>query len=194
MEKRIPIFRKAVPDAPPAPPANASQKVQPTERAAPPLVWMRELAATNIELLMDLYVQGWSFQRMATMLEEKFPDLAISPSRLRNAVLENARGRELYSAAMVDRSHMLVESALDDAYNAAKTGDSGGFKTAATIKMQVAAKLNAADYGEKSSVTLKGTGKDGAIKHENVESVPDSILEAIAAGRIKTADESQVKH
>ncbi len=193
MTERRAIFSRAVPAAAPAQPATAQKPVQLSERAVPPLTWIRELAHTNADLLMDLYVQGWSFQRMAQELETKFPEVAISPSRLRNAVLESQRGRELYAAAMVDRSHMLVEAALDAADKAARTGDSGGFRTAADIRLKVAAKLNPKEYGEKSSVMLHGTGKDGAIKTEHVEQASDAALEAIVAQHMK-AGAAAVKH
>lgn len=193
MTDRKAIFTRAVPERAPAPPASSTKQVQLTERATPPLAWIRELAATNADMLMDLYVQGWSFRGMAEMLETKFPDLSISPSRLRNAVLESQRGRELYAAAMVDRSHMLVEAALDAADKAAKTGDSGGFRTAADIRLKVAAKLNPKEYGEKSSVMLHGTGKDGAIKTEHSEAMSDAALEAVVAQAMK-GGQAATKH
>lgn len=184
---RKPIFAKAVAAPPPAPPANAQQPVQFTERANPPLAWIREFVAANIELLMDLFVQGWSFKKMAAELEKKFPDLAISPSRLRAAILNSPRGVELYQQALIDRSHMLVDSALEDAENAARTGDSSGYRTAATIKMKIAGQLNP-EYAERSSVLLHGTGKGGAIKTEAVvEELDDAALHAIAAGAIQKA-------
>lgn len=193
MERKA-IFTKAVPEQPVEQASSKKPVSLNKARATPPLVWIRELAATNIELLMDLYVQGQSMHAIALLLEEAFPAISISPSRLRAAILECPRGRELWAQSMIDRSHMLIEGALDAADKAAQTGDSGGYRTAADIRMKIAAKLNQREYGEKQSLLLHGTGKDGAIKTETQpEAMTDEALMRVIAAQ-REAHPAPTKH
>jgi hypothetical protein len=56
----------------------------------------------------------------------------------------------------IERAHNLVDAALDYGRSAAAIGDSSGLKVAIDVNLKVAAKLNAAAYGDKSKVELTG--------------------------------------
>jgi hypothetical protein len=104
--------------------------------------------------VFDRYVWGESFQAIADSLS-----FQIQGWKLRQILMDSDETRDRYSLIGIERAHNLVDAALDYGRRAAAIGDSSGLKVAIDTNLKVAAKLHAAEYGDKSKVEL--TGKDG---------------------------------
>ena len=104
--------------------------------------------------VFDRYVWGESFQAIADSLS-----FQIQGWKLRQILMDSDETRDRYTMIGIERAHNLVDAALDYGRRAAAIGDSSGLKVAIDTNLKVAAKLHAAEYGDKSKVEL--TGKDG---------------------------------
>lgn len=130
------------------------------------------------EDVFDRYVWGESFQSIADSLPFKVPGW-----KLRQILMDSEETKDQYAMAGIERAHNLVDAALDYGRTAAAIGDASGLKTAIDVNLKVAAKLNAAAYGDKSKVEL--TGKDGGpVK---LLALTDEELLKIAAQGVKEA-------
>lgn len=106
------------------------------------------------EHVFDEYVFGKSFQQIADELPFK-----IAGWKLRQILMDSEETSEQYAMAGIERAHNLIDASIDYGRKAAAIGDSSGLKVAIDVNLKVAAKLNAADYGDKSKLEL--TGKNG---------------------------------
>jgi hypothetical protein len=115
----------------------------------------RQLARVRAvaEELFDRYIRGERFYDLAA---ELLPDVPLT--RLRYLLSVHDDLIEGWSAAVLERSHYMIEENLAHAKMAAAVGDPAGLRVAIDTHFKMAAKLNA-DYGDKSKVEL--TGKDG---------------------------------
>lgn len=104
--------------------------------------------------VFDRYAWGESFQQIADTL-----DFDVQGWKLRNVLMNSDETKDRYATVGIERAHNLVDAALDYARKAASIGDAAGLRVAVDTNLKVAAKLNAADYGDKSKLEL--TGKDG---------------------------------
>lgn len=103
--------------------------------------------------VFDRYVSGESFHSIATSLP-----FHVQGWKLRQVLMDGQETADRYAMAGIERSHFLVDQALDHAKSAAALGDASGLKAAIDTNLKVAAKLNSA-YSDKSKVEL--TGNDG---------------------------------
>jgi hypothetical protein len=131
--------------------------------------------------VFDRYVWGESFQAIADSL-----DFKIAGWKLRQIVMDSEETKERYTMIGIERAHNLVDAALDYGRSAAAIGDSSGLKVAIDVNLKVAAKLNAAAYGDKSKVELTGAN-GGPVK---LLAMTDEQLLEIAA---KAAAQEQAK-
>jgi len=131
--------------------------------------------------VFDRYVWGESFQAIADSL-----DFKIAGWKLRQIVMDSEETSERYTMIGIERAHNLVDAALDYGRTAAAIGDSSGLKVAIDVNLKVAAKLNAAAYGDKSKVELTGAN-GGPVK---LLAMTDEQLLEIAA---KAAAQEQAK-
>ena len=119
------------------------------------------------EVVFDRYVWGESFQSIADSLP-----FTIAGWKLRQILMDSDETKEQYAMAGIERAHNLVDAALDYGRKAAAIGDAAGLRVAVDTNLKVAAKLNAAAYGDKTKV--EHTGKDGNA----IEIVADLSLTA----------------
>jgi hypothetical protein len=118
---------------------------------------MRQLEQDVLDVsdeVFNRWVWGESFQAIADTLPFK-----IAGWKLRSILMEHETTAEQYKTIGILRAHNLVDAAIDYGRQAAAIGDSAGLKVAIDTNLKVAAKLHAADYGDKSKVEL--TGKNG---------------------------------
>lgn len=115
---------------------------------------LREDVIKVADQVMDRYIAGDSFNKIAEELPFKIPAW-----RLRTILAELPETAEAYKNVAVQRAHNLVEAAVSNAHVAALIGDAAGYRVANDTYLKVAAKLAPAEYGEKSKLEL--TGKDG---------------------------------
>lgn len=108
--------------------------------------------------VFDRFVAGQSFQQIADELQ-----LGIPGWKLRKIVVDTPDLAELFADMNSIRAHNLVDAAVDFARQAAAIGDAAGLRVAIDTNLKVAAKLAAAEYGDKQKVEL--TGKDGSALH-----------------------------
>lgn len=106
------------------------------------------------EEVFDRYVWGESFQEIADSLP-----FAVAGWKLRQILCDSEETAEQYTMLAILRSHNLVDAALDYGRKAAAIGDAAGLRAAIDVNLKVAAKLNAAAYGDKSKV--EHTGANG---------------------------------
>lgn len=129
--------------------------------------------------VFDRYVWGESFQAIAETLPFK-----VQGWKLREILMTEEDTRETYANANILRSHNLVDGTLDLGRLAAAIGSESGLKVAIDTRFKVAAKLNPAEYGEKSKV--EHTGQNGGpIK---LLALTDEELLKIAAQGMKEQD------
>lgn len=128
------------------------------------------------DTVFDRYVWGESFQAIADTLPFK-----IQGWRLRQILMDSKETSERYATVGIERAHNLVDAALDYGRQAAAIGDASGLKVAIDTNLKVAAKLNAADYGDKSKVELTGEN-GGPVK---LLAMTDEELMKIAAQGLK---------
>ena len=131
------------------------------------------------EHVFDRYVSNESFAEIAKSLP-----FEIAGWKLRQILMESEETAEQYAMAGIERAHFLVDQALEHGKSAAAIGDSSGLKTAIDVNLKVAAKLNAADYGDKTKVEHTGQG-GGPIK---LLALTDEELLKIAAQGVKEQD------
>jgi hypothetical protein len=103
--------------------------------------------------LFDRYIRGERFYDLAA---ELVPGVPLP--RVRYLLSNDDDLSEGWSAAVIERSHYMIEENLTHAKMAAAVGDPAGLRVAIDTHFKMAAKLNA-QYDEKSKVEL--TGKDG---------------------------------
>lgn len=125
--------------------------------------------------VFDRYVAGESFHAIATSLP-----FEIQGWKLRQILLESDETSGRYAMAGIERSHFLIDQALDHAKSAAAIGDAAGLKAAIDTNLKIAAKLNAA-YNDKATVEHIGQG-GGPIK---LLAMTDAELLKIAAQGMK---------
>jgi hypothetical protein len=106
------------------------------------------------EEVFDRYVWGESFQEIADSMP-----FAIAGWKLRQILMDSDETSEQYAMAGIERAHNLVDAALQYGRRAAAIGDASGLKAAIDVNLKVAAKLNAAAYGDKTKV--EHTGANG---------------------------------
>jgi hypothetical protein len=100
--------------------------------------------------VFDRYVEGESFQTIAAS-----QPFAVQGWKLRQVLMDDQTTADRYATAGIERSHFLVDQALDHAKSAAALGDASGLKAAIDTNLKVAAKLNTF-YSDKSKVELTG--------------------------------------
>lgn len=103
--------------------------------------------------IFDRFVAGESYQAIADSLR-----LGMPGWRLRQILRSGTDTAERYEDALLQRSHFLVEQALEFGRQAAAIGDAAGLRTAIDVNLKVAAKINVA-YSDKAAIEL--TGKNG---------------------------------
>lgn len=126
--------------------------------------------------VFDRYVWGESFQAIADSLP-----FEIQGWKLRQILMDSTETGERYATVGIERAHNLVDAALDYGRRAAAIGDSSGLKVAIDTNLKIAAKLNAAEYGDKSKLELTGEG-GGPVK---LLAMTDEELMKIAAQGLK---------
>ena len=104
--------------------------------------------------VFDRYVWGESFQSIADTLMFK-----ISGWKLRDILMNHPDTAPTYTNIGIHRAHNLVDASIDYGRRAAAIGDPAGLRTAIDTNLKVAAKLHAAEYGDRTKMEL--TGKDG---------------------------------
>jgi hypothetical protein len=104
--------------------------------------------------MFDRYIRGERFYDLAA---ELVPGVPLP--RVRYLISVNDDLQEAWAAATLERSHYMIEENLTHAKMAAAVGDPAGYRVAIDTHFKMAAKLNAATYGDTSKVEL--TGKDG---------------------------------
>jgi hypothetical protein len=128
--------------------------------------------------VFDRYVEGESFHTIAAS-----QPFAVHGWKLRQVLMEDQTTADRYATSGIERSHFLVDQALDHAKSAAAIGDASGLKAAIDTNLKVAAKLNTF-YSDKSKVEL--TGHDGGpVK---LLAMTDEQLLKIAAQASKEQD------
>lgn len=134
----------------------------------------KSLIEAKFDAAMQLWVRGFSFERIAAELYEG----KISAARLNEMITKSNDFSDRYAAAKLERAQALVEQAVDWAYSAAATGEPSGLKVGIDTVFKAAGFLDPDKYSDKKKVEL--TGKDGGpIK---TESMSDDDLLKIAAG------------
>lgn len=136
-------------------PSEPRKSANPVPHKIPKLQAAEKIKADVLAVsdeVFDRYVLGEPFEQIAQTL-----DFFIQGWKLREVLMVVRPDR--YPTIGIDRAHHLVESSIEYARKAAAIGDAAGLRVAIDTNLKVAAKLNAADYGEKTKVEL--TGKDG---------------------------------
>lgn len=142
-----------------------------------------ELRASIVSMadeIFDRYVWGESFSGIA----ESLP-FAVPGWKLRQVLMESEQTRETYANANILRAHNLVEASLDYGRMAAALGTESGLRVAIETNLKVAARLNAADYGDKARIEHTGAG-GGPVK---LLAMTDEELLRIAAQGAAESDQ-----
>ncbi len=129
--------------------------------------------------LFDRYIRGGRFY---DLVQELVPGVPLH--RVRYIISVNDDLQEAWAAATLERSHYMIEENLAHAKRAAAVGDPAGYRVAIDTHFKMAAKLNAATYGDTSKVEL--TGKDGGpVKMQNMtdEDLLKIAAQAVAKGQ-----------
>jgi hypothetical protein len=126
--------------------------------------------------VFDRYAWGESFQQIADTLK-----FQIQGWKLRSILMTAEETADRYATVGIERAHNLVDAALDYARKAAAIGDAAGLRVAVDTNLKVAAKLNAADYGDSKKVELTGAN-GGPVK---LLAMTDEELMKIAAQALK---------
>lgn len=107
---------------------------------------------TNLEQILDRFVEGESVRSLAAYLTELF-GFRVSHATLRQAFTASPERLHKYNLAREHLAHFHVEDALVDTEKARLSGD---YRFSAEFKLKVASKLLPAQYGDKSQIELGG--------------------------------------
>jgi hypothetical protein len=141
---------------------------------------LRQQVLECADEIFDQFIAGKSLDAIAK-------DLPFKPTawKLREVLMTEETTSETYANAKILRSHQLVEGNLELSNQAAAIGSESGLKVAIDTRFKLAAKLNPAEYGEKSKVEHTGAN-GGPIK---LLAMTDEELLKIAAQGMKDGDQ-----
>jgi hypothetical protein len=154
---------------------------RPSLRAVPGELARAKIKAMVIEHLDDIvdrYARGESLQTIGASLPTP-----IQGARLRTILINTDETHAAYANAYVERSHQLVEEALELGKKAGKLGDAAGYKVNVDVNMKVAAKINPQAYGEASKVELTGRGGGPLEVKADVTLTPAEAYERLVKGK-----------
>lgn len=132
---------------------------------------------TNLDALLDRFVEGESMIALAQYCTELL-GFRVSHAQLRQSITATVEGVAKYNAARQHVAHRLMDEALQHADTALRNGD---FRAAIDTKTKLAAKLNPAEYGDKSQLEIGGI-KGGAPIQSNVTQTPAEAYKAAISG------------
>lgn len=132
---------------------------------------------TNLDTLLDRFVEGESMIKLAEYVTELL-GFRVSHAHLRSTITATVDGVRKYNLARQHVAHRLTEEALTHAEDALRNGD---FRAAIDAKTKLAAKLNPAEYGDKSQLEIGGI-RGGVPIESNVTQTPAEAYKAAIAG------------